>query len=82
MVAWDLRLVLEIYDELASNASTSLATAAHFPTWEQARNTMYYSCSKRYPRLPFSRLFVVDLIYCLLLLILIYCWLLLIFIAC
>ncbi|KRX61140.1 hypothetical protein T09_175, partial [Trichinella sp. T9] len=38
--------------KLASNASTSLATAAHFQTWEQDRNTMYYSRSKRYPRLP------------------------------
>ncbi|KRX53251.1 hypothetical protein T09_7324 [Trichinella sp. T9] len=51
-VAGDPSPVFEIYDELASNASTSLATAAHFPTWEQARNTMYYSRSKRYPRLP------------------------------
>ncbi|KRX30018.1 hypothetical protein T05_2258, partial [Trichinella murrelli] len=40
---------------LASNASTSLETAAYFPTWEQARNTMYYSRSKRYPRLPARR---------------------------
>ncbi|KRX58175.1 CAP-Gly domain-containing linker protein 1 [Trichinella sp. T9] len=55
LVAWDPRPVLEIYDELASNASTSLATAAHFPTWEQARNTMYYSRSKRYARLPLER---------------------------
>ncbi|KRZ61929.1 hypothetical protein T02_1071 [Trichinella nativa] len=55
LVAGDLRPVLEIYDELASNASTSLATAAHFPTWEQDRNTMYYSRSKRYPRLPARR---------------------------
>ncbi|KRY45427.1 hypothetical protein T03_4260 [Trichinella britovi] len=55
LVAGDLRPVLEIYDELASNASTSLATAAHFQTWEQDRNTMYYSRSKRYPRLPVRR---------------------------
>ncbi|KRX52806.1 hypothetical protein T09_8939 [Trichinella sp. T9] len=53
--ARDPRPVLEIYDELASNASTSLETAAHFPTWEQAWNTMYYSRSKRYPRLPARR---------------------------
>ncbi|KRZ85340.1 hypothetical protein T08_13189 [Trichinella sp. T8] len=55
LAAGDLRPVLEIYDELASNAFTSLETAAHFPTWEQARNTMYYSRSKRYPRLPARR---------------------------
>ncbi|KRY04043.1 hypothetical protein T12_1453, partial [Trichinella patagoniensis] len=55
LVAGDLRPVLEIYDELASNASTSLAIAAHFQTWEQDRNTMYYSRSKRYPRLPARR---------------------------
>ncbi|KRZ88957.1 hypothetical protein T08_452 [Trichinella sp. T8] len=55
LAAGDPRPVLEIYDELASNASTSLETAAYFPTWEQARNTMYYSRSKRYPRLPASR---------------------------
>ncbi|KRX20044.1 hypothetical protein T07_13489 [Trichinella nelsoni] len=41
LAAGDPRPVLEIYDELASNASTSLKTAAHFPTWEQAQNTMY-----------------------------------------
>ncbi|KRY02481.1 hypothetical protein T03_8658, partial [Trichinella britovi] len=40
---------------LASNASTSLETAAYFPTWEQARNTMYYSRLKRYPPLPARR---------------------------
>ncbi|KRX31497.1 hypothetical protein T06_15903, partial [Trichinella sp. T6] len=55
LAAGDPRPVLEIYDELASNASTSLETAAYFPTWEQARNTMYYSRSKRYPRLPARR---------------------------
>ncbi|XP_003369069.1 conserved hypothetical protein [Trichinella spiralis] len=55
LAAGDPRPVLEIYDELASNASTSLETAAHFPTWESARNTMYYSRSKRYPRLPARR---------------------------
>ncbi|KRX39386.1 hypothetical protein T05_9375 [Trichinella murrelli] len=55
LAAEDPRPVLEIYDELASNASTSLETAAYFPTWEQARNTMYYSRSKRYPRLPARR---------------------------
>ncbi|KRX71936.1 hypothetical protein T06_12607 [Trichinella sp. T6] len=49
------RAVKGFYDDLASNASTSLETAAHFPTWEQARNTMYYSRSKRYPRLPARR---------------------------
>ncbi|KRY78338.1 hypothetical protein T4A_11359 [Trichinella pseudospiralis] len=46
-----LRPVSEIYDELASNASTSLDTAAYFPSWDQARNTKYYSRAKRYPRL-------------------------------
>ncbi|KRY08505.1 hypothetical protein T12_12525 [Trichinella patagoniensis] len=53
LVAGHSKPVFEIFYELASNASTSLATAAHFPTWEQARKTMYYRCSKRYPRLPF-----------------------------
>ncbi|KRY45625.1 hypothetical protein T03_6330 [Trichinella britovi] len=52
LVAGHLRPVFEIYDELASNASAILETAAHFPTWEQARNTMFYSRSKRYARLP------------------------------
>ncbi|KRX12422.1 hypothetical protein T07_12173, partial [Trichinella nelsoni] len=51
LAARDPMPVLEIYDELASNASTSLKTAAYFPTWEQARNTVYYTRSKRYPRL-------------------------------
>ncbi|KRZ15890.1 hypothetical protein T11_9169, partial [Trichinella zimbabwensis] len=51
LAAEDLRPVSEIYDELASNASTSLDTAAYFPSWDQARNTMYYSRYKRYPRL-------------------------------
>ncbi|KRY51986.1 hypothetical protein T03_9496 [Trichinella britovi] len=37
LAAGDPRTVLE----LASNASTSLETAAYFPTWEQARNTMF-----------------------------------------
>ncbi|KRY27718.1 hypothetical protein T03_13234, partial [Trichinella britovi] len=55
LAAGDPRPVLEIYDELASNASTRQETAAHFSTWEQARNTMYYSRSKRYPRLPARR---------------------------
>ncbi|KRX62982.1 hypothetical protein T09_4162 [Trichinella sp. T9] len=94
LVAGYSRPVFEVFYELASNASTSLATAAHFTTWEQARNTMYYSRWKRYPRLPLyilyllyilyysSRLFEVDLIYCSLLLIFIHCWLLLIIIYC
>ncbi|KRX25127.1 hypothetical protein T05_11906, partial [Trichinella murrelli] len=47
LAAGDPRPVLEIYDELASNASIRQETAAHFPTWEQAWNTMYYSRSKR-----------------------------------
>ncbi|KRZ00717.1 hypothetical protein T11_17707 [Trichinella zimbabwensis] len=47
--------VAEIYDELASNASTSLDIAAYFSSWDQARNTMYYSRAKRYPRLPSRR---------------------------
>ncbi|XP_003366555.1 conserved hypothetical protein, partial [Trichinella spiralis] len=45
------RPILEIYDELASDASTSLGTFCYFFSWEQARNTVYYSRSKRYPRL-------------------------------
>ncbi|XP_003369230.1 hypothetical protein Tsp_04654 [Trichinella spiralis] len=55
LAAGDPRPVLEIYDELASNASTSLETAAYFPSWDQARNTMYYSRAKRYPRLSARR---------------------------
>ncbi|XP_003382175.1 hypothetical protein Tsp_09022 [Trichinella spiralis] len=55
LAAGDPRPVLEIYDELASNASTSAEAAAHFLTWEQTRNTMYYTRSKRYPRLPARR---------------------------
>ncbi|KRY02794.1 hypothetical protein T12_534, partial [Trichinella patagoniensis] len=46
---------LEIYDELASDASTSLGTPRYFFSWGQARNTTYYSRSKRYPRLPARR---------------------------
>ncbi|KRX20451.1 hypothetical protein T07_347 [Trichinella nelsoni] len=30
----DLRPLTEAYDELASNASTSLDTATYFPTWD------------------------------------------------
>ncbi|KRZ18116.1 hypothetical protein T11_9551 [Trichinella zimbabwensis] len=30
----------------------SLDTAAYFPSWDQARSTMYYSRARRYPRLP------------------------------
>ncbi|KRY45126.1 hypothetical protein T03_14677 [Trichinella britovi] len=48
----DTRPVMEIYNELASNASTSLDTAAHFPTWNQAQHTMYNRRARRYPRLP------------------------------
>ncbi|KRX72608.1 hypothetical protein T06_35 [Trichinella sp. T6] len=55
LAAGDPRTIMEIHNELASNASTSLETAAYFPTWVQARNTMYYSRSKRYPRLPTRR---------------------------
>ncbi|KRY82250.1 hypothetical protein T4D_13677 [Trichinella pseudospiralis] len=47
----DPRPVSEVYDELASNASTSLDTTAYFPSWDQARNTMYYSRAKRCPQL-------------------------------
>ncbi|KRZ31344.1 hypothetical protein T4B_4011 [Trichinella pseudospiralis] len=43
--------VSEIYDELASNASNNLDTAVYFSSWDQARNTKYYSRAKRYPRL-------------------------------
>ncbi|KRZ44351.1 hypothetical protein T4C_4331 [Trichinella pseudospiralis] len=46
-----LRPVSEIYDELASNASNNLDTAVYFSSWDQARNTKYYSRAKRYPRL-------------------------------
>ncbi|KRZ66287.1 hypothetical protein T10_2980, partial [Trichinella papuae] len=55
LAAGDPRPVSEIYDELANNASTSLDTAAYFPSWDQARNAMYYSRDKRYPRLPARR---------------------------
>ncbi|KRX52836.1 hypothetical protein T09_11428, partial [Trichinella sp. T9] len=58
LVVGHSRPLFEIFYELASNASTSQATAAHFPTWEQARNTMYYSRSKRYPRLPLYILYL------------------------
>ncbi|KRZ70855.1 hypothetical protein T10_7806 [Trichinella papuae] len=51
----DTRPVMEIYDELASNASTNLDTVAHFPTWDQARHTMYNRRARRYPRLPATR---------------------------
>ncbi|KRZ28768.1 hypothetical protein T4B_10818 [Trichinella pseudospiralis] len=51
----DPRPVSEIYDELASNATTILDTAAYFPSWDQARNSMYYSRLKKYPRLPARR---------------------------
>ncbi|KRX45640.1 hypothetical protein T05_11138 [Trichinella murrelli] len=49
------RPVMEIYDELASNASTSLETAAHFPMWDQARHTMYNRRARKYPRLSATR---------------------------
>ncbi|KRZ66290.1 hypothetical protein T10_1214 [Trichinella papuae] len=55
LAAGDPRPVSEIYDELANNASTSLDTAAYFPSWDQARNAMYYSRAWRYPRLPARR---------------------------
>ncbi|KRY81116.1 hypothetical protein T4D_7775 [Trichinella pseudospiralis] len=55
LAAEDPRPVWEIYDELASSASTSLDTAAYFPSWDQVRNTMYYSRTMRYPRLPAMR---------------------------
>ncbi|KRY45377.1 hypothetical protein T03_4011 [Trichinella britovi] len=51
----DTRPVMEIYNELASNAYTSSDTAVYFPSWEQARNTMYYIRAKRYQRLPARR---------------------------
>ncbi|KRX49903.1 hypothetical protein T05_6939 [Trichinella murrelli] len=60
LVAGHPRPVFEVFYELASNASTSLATAAHFTTWEQARNTMYYSRWKRYPRLPLYILYLFN----------------------
>ncbi|KRY56464.1 hypothetical protein T03_9775, partial [Trichinella britovi] len=58
LAAGDPRPVLEIYDELASNASTSLETAAYFPTWEQARNTIdthHFRPGGRICSLPLSR---------------------------
>ncbi|KRY87049.1 hypothetical protein T4D_14431 [Trichinella pseudospiralis] len=55
LAAEDPRPVSEIYDELASNITTILDTAAYFPSCDQARNTMYYSRTKRYPRLPARR---------------------------
>ncbi|KRZ30562.1 hypothetical protein T4C_11836 [Trichinella pseudospiralis] len=55
LAAEDPRPVSEIYDELASNATTILDTAAYFPSWDQARNSMYYSRLKKYPRLPARR---------------------------
>ncbi|XP_003373011.1 conserved hypothetical protein [Trichinella spiralis] len=50
-----MRLVMEIFDELASNASTILETAAHFPMWDQARHTMYNPRARKYPRLSATR---------------------------
>ncbi|KRX51666.1 Transposon Tf2-6 polyprotein [Trichinella sp. T9] len=47
----DPRQVMEIYDEFASNASTSLDTAAYLPTWDQVPHTMYNRQARRYPRL-------------------------------
>ncbi|KRX13125.1 hypothetical protein T07_1960 [Trichinella nelsoni] len=46
---------MEIYDELASNASTSLETAAHFPVWDQARHTMPNRRDRKYSRLSATR---------------------------
>ncbi|XP_003369382.1 conserved hypothetical protein [Trichinella spiralis] len=47
----DPRRVMEIYDEFASNAFTSLDTAAYFPTWDQVLHTVYNRQARRYPRL-------------------------------
>ncbi|KRX61142.1 hypothetical protein T09_10585 [Trichinella sp. T9] len=55
LAAGNPRPISEIYDELASIASTSLGTPRYFISWGQARSTMYYSRSKRYPRLPARR---------------------------
>ncbi|KRZ68504.1 hypothetical protein T10_12789 [Trichinella papuae] len=55
LAAEDSRPVTQIYDELASSASTSLNTAGHFPTWDQARHIMYNSRARRFPRLPATR---------------------------
>ncbi|KRX63101.1 Retrovirus-related Pol polyprotein from transposon [Trichinella sp. T9] len=49
------RPVMEIYDELASNASTSLETAVHFLMWDQTRYTMYNRRAWKYPLLPATR---------------------------
>ncbi|KRY45063.1 hypothetical protein T03_17038, partial [Trichinella britovi] len=46
----DLTPVMEIYDEFASNASTSLDTAAYLPTWDQVPHTIYNRRARRYPR--------------------------------
>ncbi|KRZ82480.1 hypothetical protein T08_2000 [Trichinella sp. T8] len=43
--------VMEIYDEFASNATTSLDTAAYLPTWDQMPHTIYNRRARRYPRL-------------------------------
>ncbi|KRY26279.1 hypothetical protein T03_13474, partial [Trichinella britovi] len=43
--------LMEIYDEFASNASTSLDTAAYLPTWDQMSHTMYNRQARRYLRL-------------------------------
>ncbi|KRZ49567.1 hypothetical protein T02_4107 [Trichinella nativa] len=45
------RPVMEIYNELASNSSIRLDTSAHYPTWDQARHTMYNRLARKYPRL-------------------------------
>ncbi|KRZ75251.1 hypothetical protein T10_2211 [Trichinella papuae] len=55
LAAEDLRPVTEIYDELASNASTSSDTAAYFPTWDQTRHIMYNSRARIFPRLLATR---------------------------
>ncbi|KRY45839.1 hypothetical protein T03_17742 [Trichinella britovi] len=47
----DPRQLMEIYDEFASNASTSLDTAAYLPTWDQMSHTMYNRQARRYLRL-------------------------------
>ncbi|KRX29832.1 hypothetical protein T05_10542, partial [Trichinella murrelli] len=46
LAAGDPRPILEIYDELASNASKSLETAAHFPTRQDLRVTAEQTTTK------------------------------------
>ncbi|KRX83975.1 hypothetical protein T06_10533 [Trichinella sp. T6] len=37
--------------ETAGIRGSEANTAVYFPSWDQARNTMYYSRAQKYPRL-------------------------------